>query len=156
MEQLGGLHCSKDALTDFFGWFLQVLLACLAFTCLIGKFTRVRTSSRSRFAVFQQSDFASLLASADRGWFGSTTRQNRAWVLSWSTWQTCGSPEGILEIRALGTVLLPLYLFVNNSVVSGFKVHNQLFAGLDRRTDHPVRRHPNQPALVKAKGLGGH
>lgn len=32
----GGLHCSKDALTDIFGWFLQVLLACLAFTCLIG------------------------------------------------------------------------------------------------------------------------
>lgn len=33
----GGLHCNKDALTDVFGWFLQVLLACLAFTCLIGK-----------------------------------------------------------------------------------------------------------------------
>lgn len=29
--------CSKDALTDVFGWFLQVLLACLAFTCLIGQ-----------------------------------------------------------------------------------------------------------------------
>lgn len=34
----GGLHCPKDALTDLFGWFLQVLLACLAFTCLVGKF----------------------------------------------------------------------------------------------------------------------
>lgn len=32
-----GLHCTKDALTDVFGWFLQVLLACLAFTCLIGE-----------------------------------------------------------------------------------------------------------------------
>lgn len=31
-----GLHCPKDALTDVFGWFLQVLLAGLAFTCLIG------------------------------------------------------------------------------------------------------------------------
>ncbi|CAH1117356.1 unnamed protein product [Phaedon cochleariae] len=30
-------HCSKDALTDVFGWFLQVLLASLAFTCLIAK-----------------------------------------------------------------------------------------------------------------------
>nr|CAD7259017.1 unnamed protein product [Timema shepardi] len=30
-----GLHCGKDDLTDNFGWFLQVLLACLAFTCLI-------------------------------------------------------------------------------------------------------------------------
>ncbi|GLH06226.1 hypothetical protein R5R35_013439 [Gryllus longicercus] len=30
-------HCDKDALTDMFGWFLQVLLACLAFTCLILK-----------------------------------------------------------------------------------------------------------------------
>lgn len=34
------LHCPKDALTDVFGWFLQVLLACLAFTCLIGKYFR--------------------------------------------------------------------------------------------------------------------
>lgn len=32
------LHCSKDALTDFFGWFLQGILATLAFTCLIGKY----------------------------------------------------------------------------------------------------------------------
>ncbi|XP_063242259.1 store-operated calcium entry regulator STIMATE-like [Bacillus rossius redtenbacheri] len=32
-----GLHCGKDALTDVFGWFLQILLACLAFTCLILK-----------------------------------------------------------------------------------------------------------------------
>lgn len=31
------LHCSKDALTNFFGWFLQGILAGLAFTCLIGK-----------------------------------------------------------------------------------------------------------------------
>ncbi|XP_055594564.1 store-operated calcium entry regulator STIMATE-like [Uranotaenia lowii] len=31
------LHCSKDALTDLFGWFLQGILATLAFTCLIGK-----------------------------------------------------------------------------------------------------------------------
>ncbi|XP_026462131.1 store-operated calcium entry regulator STIMATE-like [Ctenocephalides felis] len=35
--QWSNLHCSKDALTDMFGWFLQVLLACLAFTCLIAK-----------------------------------------------------------------------------------------------------------------------
>ncbi|KAK6643632.1 hypothetical protein RUM43_005142 [Polyplax serrata] len=31
------LHCGKDALTDSLGWFLQVLLATLAFTCLILK-----------------------------------------------------------------------------------------------------------------------
>ncbi|XP_058057106.1 store-operated calcium entry regulator STIMATE-like [Anopheles bellator] len=31
------LHCSKDALTDLFGWFLQGILASLAFTCLIAK-----------------------------------------------------------------------------------------------------------------------
>lgn len=31
------LHCGKDALTNTFGWFLQVLLAGLAFTCLICK-----------------------------------------------------------------------------------------------------------------------
>lgn len=36
-EQWNHLHCSKDALTDFFGWMLQALLAGLAFTCLIGK-----------------------------------------------------------------------------------------------------------------------
>lgn len=35
--QLESPHCSKDALTDFFGWMLQGLLAGLAFTCLIGR-----------------------------------------------------------------------------------------------------------------------
>lgn len=30
-------HCSKNALTNMFGWFLQIVLACLAFTCLILK-----------------------------------------------------------------------------------------------------------------------
>lgn len=30
-------HCSKDALTDTYGWVMQFLLAVLAFTCLIGK-----------------------------------------------------------------------------------------------------------------------
>lgn len=32
------LHCGKDALTDALGWFLQILLATLAFTCLICKY----------------------------------------------------------------------------------------------------------------------
>ncbi|XP_050298799.1 store-operated calcium entry regulator STIMATE-like [Anthonomus grandis grandis] len=42
------LHCSKDALTDNFGWFLQVLLASLAFTCLIAKrFCEPRIHRRS-------------------------------------------------------------------------------------------------------------
>lgn len=36
-QQWSNLHCSKDALTDFYGWMLQGLLAALAFTCLIGK-----------------------------------------------------------------------------------------------------------------------
>ncbi|KAL1501670.1 hypothetical protein ABEB36_006960 [Hypothenemus hampei] len=41
-------HCSKDALTDVFGWFLQLLLACLAFTCLIAKrFCEPRLHRRS-------------------------------------------------------------------------------------------------------------
>ncbi|XP_037918923.1 store-operated calcium entry regulator STIMATE-like isoform X2 [Hermetia illucens] len=35
--QWTSLHCSKNALTDFFGWFLQGVLASLAFTCLIAK-----------------------------------------------------------------------------------------------------------------------
>lgn len=34
---LSELHCSKDALTSTYGWFMQFLLAVLAFTCLIGK-----------------------------------------------------------------------------------------------------------------------
>lgn len=47
-QPVGGLHCSKDALTDMFGWFLQVLLACLAFTCLIAKrFCEPRDERRS-------------------------------------------------------------------------------------------------------------
>lgn len=33
------LHCPKDALTDTYGWFMQFLLAVLAFTCLIGKYS---------------------------------------------------------------------------------------------------------------------
>lgn len=32
------LHCSKDALTDFFGWLLQAILCLIAFSCLICKF----------------------------------------------------------------------------------------------------------------------
>ncbi|CAO1410285.1 unnamed protein product [Diamesa hyperborea] len=31
------LHCSKDALTDFFGWLLQAILCLIAFSCLICK-----------------------------------------------------------------------------------------------------------------------
>lgn len=31
-----GAQCDKDALTDFFGWMLQGILAGIAFTCLIG------------------------------------------------------------------------------------------------------------------------
>lgn len=43
-----GLHCDKDALTDNFGWFLQVILAGLAFTCLIAKrFCEPRLHRRS-------------------------------------------------------------------------------------------------------------
>ncbi|XP_063830991.1 store-operated calcium entry regulator STIMATE-like [Ostrinia nubilalis] len=34
---LSELHCPKDALTNNYGWFMQFLLAVLAFTCLIGK-----------------------------------------------------------------------------------------------------------------------
>lgn len=36
-QELQPLHCSKDALTDFFGWLLQGLLAAIAFSCLIGE-----------------------------------------------------------------------------------------------------------------------
>lgn len=36
-QELQPLHCSKDALTDGFGWILQGLLAAIAFSCLIGE-----------------------------------------------------------------------------------------------------------------------
>lgn len=36
-EELHPLHCPKDALTNFFGWILQGLLAAIAFSCLVGK-----------------------------------------------------------------------------------------------------------------------
>lgn len=36
-QELQPLHCNKDALTDFFGWMLQILLAGIAFSCLIGE-----------------------------------------------------------------------------------------------------------------------
>lgn len=35
-QELQPLHCQKDALTDFFGWILQIILAGIAFSCLIG------------------------------------------------------------------------------------------------------------------------
>ncbi|XP_071454481.1 store-operated calcium entry regulator STIMATE-like [Hetaerina americana] len=37
VEDASNPHCGKDALTDMFGWFIQGILACLAFTCLILK-----------------------------------------------------------------------------------------------------------------------
>ena len=33
----GSILCSKDALTDQFGWTVQTVLAVLAFTCLVCK-----------------------------------------------------------------------------------------------------------------------
>ena len=36
-QELQPLHCQKDALTDVFGWILQIILAGIAFSCLIGK-----------------------------------------------------------------------------------------------------------------------
>lgn len=30
-------HCTRGALTDNFGWIFQIILASLAFACLIGK-----------------------------------------------------------------------------------------------------------------------
>lgn len=41
LQQNADLGCGKDALTDMFGWFLQILLACLAFTCLICKLYKI-------------------------------------------------------------------------------------------------------------------
>lgn len=35
IERSGSVLCSKDALTDDFGWSVQAVLACLAFMCLI-------------------------------------------------------------------------------------------------------------------------
>lgn len=46
--QWAELHCSKDALTDVFGWFLQGILAGLAFTCLIGEYMRERDKRTSQ------------------------------------------------------------------------------------------------------------
>lgn len=40
----GSPLCSKDALTDDFGWTVQAVLACLAFTCLVRKFSIYKNS----------------------------------------------------------------------------------------------------------------
>lgn len=37
IQEFQPLHCQKDALTNFFGWILQIVLAGVAFSCLIGK-----------------------------------------------------------------------------------------------------------------------
>lgn len=65
----GGLHCSKDALTDMFGWFLQVLLACLAFTCLIGK------------SYFVQKELITILFSQIAKRFCEPQRERRSWLI---------------------------------------------------------------------------
>lgn len=36
-QEFHPLRCQKDALTDFFGWLLQAVLAAVAFSCLIGE-----------------------------------------------------------------------------------------------------------------------
>lgn len=46
--QYSGSHCDKDALTDVFSWFLQGLLAGIAFTCLICK---LLYGDRSKLAI---------------------------------------------------------------------------------------------------------
>lgn len=77
VQPRGGLHCSKDALTDVFGWFLQVLLACLAFTCLIGKFVEsvnvavltVDSSTAKRFCEPRKERRSWLI------WFYDTSKQ---------------------------------------------------------------------------------
>lgn len=57
-QELQPLHCSKDALTDFFGWLLQGLLAGIAFSCLIGKlaafyhYNRIKFTSTSSLLIF--------------------------------------------------------------------------------------------------------
>jgi hypothetical protein len=53
------LHCSKDALTDFFGWILQIILAAIAFSCLIGE---LRVAKRKQFKHEKEFDrFSTLL-----------------------------------------------------------------------------------------------
>lgn len=49
-QELQPLHCSKDALTDFFGWLLQGLLAGIAFSCLIGAL-QLSTNSKTSIII---------------------------------------------------------------------------------------------------------
>lgn len=44
-EDFHELHCPKDALTDLFGWLAQGLLAVVAFSSLVGEFSRDRRAS---------------------------------------------------------------------------------------------------------------
>ncbi|KAF9819034.1 hypothetical protein SFRURICE_000699 [Spodoptera frugiperda] len=62
------LHCSKDALTDNYGWFMQFLLAVLAFTCLI-----------DRDYLSQVKGFVNLDMQGDRGLFGSMILRSKDW-----------------------------------------------------------------------------
>lgn len=36
LQPLEPLHCHKDSLTDVVGWIAQIVLAAIAFSCLIG------------------------------------------------------------------------------------------------------------------------
>lgn len=49
MQELQPFHCDKDALTNFFGWVLQIILAGVAFSCLIGMLRILFFSSINSF-----------------------------------------------------------------------------------------------------------
>lgn len=124
-QELQPLHCSKDALTDFFGWLLQGLLAAIAFSCLIGEWrlstnyhhNRIKLTSRSHCPrlisrrliqidnfrlLFQLRGFASPATDAGHGIFGGTTPPNKESARWSSTWPTCTSPRYLKAIRVHG------------------------------------------------------
>lgn len=105
-QELQPFHCSKDALTDFFGWLLQGLLAAIAFSCLIGESKEQKVNFLNRImllpctlsyrehlrhpifknssSLFQLKDFASLVIDVDPGTFGGMTRLSKG-LARWSS-----------------------------------------------------------------------
>lgn len=79
-QELQPLHCQKDALTDFFGWILQIILAGIAFSCLIGMFKTQLCWHifLSLIYCLQLNDTASPFIDEGHGTFGGWTQANKA------------------------------------------------------------------------------
>lgn len=160
-----GQTCDKHALTDFYGWMIQAMLAGLAFTCLIGNLFWVWVDKIMHNELYSSQPNASLnqntcVAPGRPGGMTPRSKASERWS---STWSTCTWLLCFKVIRALGKLLQELTLaFVSIAVLIRFtfnnsnQVHHQLSARLNDRPVHSVYRHPGVPVSGRHPTLASH